>query len=127
MKNFESAYGLEINKKRSACAAERKSVNPLLAGGCAACRLSLSVHKQTSPIDIDHLKSAPEFIMWIKIIRTPNTADQNQIFNYNNIIREKSLKYKHLNKKSEKEMGFFISLRKPPLNFSRTNTFGFLN
>ena len=45
--------------KRSACAAERKSVNPLLAGGCAACRLSLSVQKQTSPIDIDHLGSAP--------------------------------------------------------------------
>lgn len=63
--------------KGSACAAERKSVNPLLAGGCAACRLSLSVHKQTSPIDIDHFESAPEFQMWIKIIRTPNTADRN--------------------------------------------------
>lgn len=46
----------DFYKEGSACAAERKSVNPLLAGGCAACRLSLSVHKQTSPIGIDHLE-----------------------------------------------------------------------
>ncbi len=84
LRNWQAVFVVfykKINeyKKRSACAAERKSVNPLLAGGCAACRLSLSVHKQTSPIGIDHFDSAPVIQMWIKIIRTPNTADQISI------------------------------------------------
>ena len=81
LRNWQAVFVVfykKINeyKKRSACAAERKSVNPLLAGGCAACRLSLSVQKQTSPIGIDHLEGAPYFTLWIKIIRTPNTADR---------------------------------------------------
>ena len=44
--------------------------------GAPLCRFRLSVHKQTLPIGTDHLQSAPEFQMWIKIIRTPNTADR---------------------------------------------------
>lgn len=53
---YPPAMPVDIYSRGSACAAERKSVNPLLAGGCAACRLSLSVHKQTSPIDIDYFR-----------------------------------------------------------------------
>ena len=44
--------------------------------GAPPYRVRLSVHKQTLPIGTDHLQSAPEFQMWIKIIRTPNTADR---------------------------------------------------
>ena len=47
--------------------------------GAPPCRIRLSVHKQTLPIATDHLHSAPEFQMWIKIIRTPNTADRKKI------------------------------------------------
>ena len=44
--------------------------------GAPPYRVRLSVHKQTLPIGTDHLQSAPEFQMWIKIFRAPNTADR---------------------------------------------------
>ena len=56
VRSSSGAAGVFSQKKRSACAAERKSVNPLSQVGAPLCRIRLSVHKQTLPIVTDHLE-----------------------------------------------------------------------
>lgn len=62
-----------IFKKRSACAAERKSVNPLSQVGAL---LAASDFPFPDLAYRHRPNRAPEKILWIKVIRTPNTADR---------------------------------------------------